>query len=59
MSPLTNKCLTPYRADFTICLNTNSKHKSQGCAHFTRKSYAMPAKIPETPPETSGLLKHQ
>ena len=27
MSPLTNKCLTPYRADFTICLNTNNKYE--------------------------------
>ncbi len=51
--------LLPYQADFTIWLSPNSKHKTQGCARFARKSYVMPTKIPETPPETSGLLKQQ
>jgi len=37
-----------YRADFTFCLETISKQKTQGCARFTRKSYVVPAKIPET-----------
>ena len=42
-----NKFLS-YQTDFTICVKTNSKHKSQGCVRFSRKSYAMTAKIPET-----------
>ncbi len=42
------KLLLSYQTDFTICLATNSKHKSQGCARFPRKSCAVPAKIPET-----------
>ena len=27
-----------YQPDFTICLDTNSKHKSQGCARFAQKT---------------------
>jgi hypothetical protein len=46
--PTIRNMILSYRTDFTIWLGPNSKHKTQGCAHFTRKSYAMPAKIPET-----------
>ncbi len=42
-----NKLLS-YQTDFTIWLSPNSKHKTQGCVHFTRKSYTMSTKIPET-----------
>ncbi|RIH63324.1 hypothetical protein D1164_20265 [Mariniphaga sediminis] len=38
----------PYQADFTLCLDANSKQKSQGCVRFTRKNYVLPAKITET-----------
>jgi hypothetical protein len=47
--------LLPYRADFTFCLETISKQKTQGCARLTRKSYTMPAKIPETRRTSSNI----
>ncbi|WP_321997160.1 hypothetical protein [Draconibacterium orientale] len=46
---------TAYRADFTFCLETISKQKTQGCARLTRKSYTMPAKIPETRRTSSNI----
>ncbi len=44
-----------YQTDFTIWLSPNSKHKTQGCARFPRKSYAMPTKIPETRRTSSNI----
>jgi hypothetical protein len=40
--------LLSYQTDFTIWLDPNSKHKTQGCARLSRKSYVVSAKIPET-----------
>jgi len=50
--------ILPYQADFTIWLDPNSKHKTQGCVHFPRKSYVLPAKIPElvVPPQTAEIF---
>ena len=51
------------QTDFTLCLDAKSKQKSQGCARFPRKSYVLPAKIPELPDfhrdRQSYLLKQQ
>ena len=38
-----------YQPDFTICHDTNSKHKSLGCVRFARKTYVLPAKSSELP----------
>ncbi|WP_372650277.1 hypothetical protein [Draconibacterium sp.] len=46
--PTIRNMLLSYRTDFTLWLSPNSKQKTQGCARLTRKSYAMPTKIPET-----------
>ena len=50
--------LLPYQADSTFWLSPNSRQKTQGCAHFSRKSYTMPAKIPElvVPPQTAVIF---
>jgi len=44
-----------YRADSTLWLSPNSRQKTQGCARFARKSYMMPAKIPETRRTSSNI----
>ena len=55
--------IRPYQADFTLCLSTKSKQKTQGCGRFTRKSYVLSAEIPELPDfhrdRQSFLLKQQ
>ncbi len=47
-----------YQPDFTICHDTNSKHKSLGCVRFARKSYVLSAKSSElvVPPQTAELF---
>jgi hypothetical protein len=56
--PTIREMILSYRTDFTIWLGPNSKHKTQGCARFPRKSYAMPTKITElvVPPQTSVIF---
>jgi hypothetical protein len=44
---LISNCFLPYQADFTLCLTTKSKQKSQGCVRFSRKNYVQSAKIPK------------
>ena len=47
-----------FQPDFTICHDTNSKHKSLGCVRFARKSYVLSAKSSElvVPPQTAELF---
>ena len=37
-----------YQPDSTLWFSSKSRQKTQGCAHFARKSDSMSAKIPET-----------
>ena len=47
-----------YQPDSTLWFSPKSRQKTQGCAHFARKSDSMSAKIPElvVSPQTTVIF---